>query len=278
MLQSLISSIWALDSSVLPCLHHSGSWLLWKPCYFLTFLIFHSYWMWPYLATYHWSLMLFPGVFLFPDENFWWLSLPSTLCSMFPSGCFPMVCPAQSALLPLKNHRYSPGHTVWHHSQCNWIGTRTHCLWIWWERLANETRGKQEFLKLSPIRAVPKPILSGVMRLFKGTINYSRKALFWASSISGRTDISFSNLYMSQGPASPLLSKDLKFDSALCFFMKLTFITFRPCLLCFISKIIYPSPHSLLLTGSGLWAYCWVHQAFPCFRGNSNHITSLYKT
>lgn len=182
MLLSPISSIWALDSSVLPCLHHSGSWLFWKPRYFLTFLIFHSYWIWPYLATYHWSLMLFPGILLILDENCWWLSLPSTLCSMFPSGSFPMVCPVQSALLPLKTNRYLQGHTVWHHSQCNWIGTRTYCLWIWWERLANEIQGnKQEFLKLSPMSAVPKPIPSGVMRLFKGTINYSRKVLFWAS-------------------------------------------------------------------------------------------------
>lgn len=72
---------------------------------------------------------------------------------------------------------------------------------------------KNEFLELSPIRPIPKPILSGVMQLFKGNINYSRKGpflSFLASSIYGRADISFRDLYM-----SPLLSKDLKFDSTL---------------------------------------------------------------
>lgn len=119
------------------------------------------------------------------------------------------------------------------------------------------------------------------MQLFKGTINYSRKVPFWAN-------LGFFYLctywhfiqesLLEPGTCSPLLSKGLKFDSALCLFMKLTFITFKPCLICFISKIIHPSPHPLLLTGSGLWAHCRIHQAFPCFRGNSKHIPPLYKT
>lgn len=259
MLQSLILSVWALDSPVLPCWHHSGSWLLWKPRYFLTFLIFHSYWMWPHLATYHWSLMLFPGVLLILDEN----------CSLFSSGCFPMVCPAQSALLPLKTTLFDKTLSV------TGLALGLTASGFDERDLQMKLTVKNEFLELSPIRPIPKPILSGVMQLFKGNINYSRKGLFWASWLLLFMDaLTFhSGIFTWVHFSARIWNLTLP-----CFFMKLTFITFRPCLLCFISKIIYPSPHSLLLTGSGLWAYCWVYQAFPCFRGNSNHITSLYKT